>query len=198
MTLPARRLCSCGCLEPIVRRPSEKLARFKARKFVNQEHRARASGPTSESLEDRICETCGRSFNRRRYKSGRLEGPRDYETRRCCPEHTNSVNGGEPRPAKPPAKQAKPSTKAAPFNPATRLPDPQPLQTLRDNPKNGSNMKRLPNLLEAERASGVSHKPVTIEQFKCAAGRAKRLHPDFAAMLRGEAVWGPVVGEVVV
>ena len=192
MTPPEPRLCLCGCLEPIVRRPGEKLVRFKAREYASRSHAdAHRSLQGALKLDDRNCETCGKSFGRRHYKSGRLEGTRDFELRRFCPDHTSPKNGGAPRPAKPPIT-------LSPFNPATRLPDPRPLQTLADNPKNESNMKRPPSLLEAERASGFTLEPVPIEQFECAARRAKRLHPDFAAMLKGQEVREPVAGEVTV
>lgn len=146
MTLPAPRLCGCGCLEPLVKKPNESYARFEARKYVSQLH---------------------------------------ADAHRTAARPKNSSENRQP-------------AKLSPFNSATRLPDPRSLQTLRDNPRNESNMKRLPSLLEAERASGATHEPFTIEQFKGAARRAKRLHPKFVAMLRGEEVREPVVGEVVV
>ncbi len=184
-TLPAR-LCGCGCREPIVRRPNEALTRFKARKFVSQEHRAGQSASTPEIMDDRRCIVCHATFNRRRYRNGRLEGRTDYEQRNFCPEHTSAKNGGGHR------------NPASTFSKDTKLPDPKPLLNVTDNPKNESNMKRLPSLLEAERASGATLEPVPIEQFECAARRAKRLHPDFAAMLKGQEVREPVAGEVTV
>lgn len=148
------------------------------------------AGQPKAKLPDRICESCGVPFGRRRHKSGRLEGPQEFALRRFCPEHTSRKNAGGSRPAKPP-------TPVAPFNPATRLPDPTSHKTLSHSAKDESNTKGLPNLLVDERASGVKHEPVPIEQFECAARRAKKLHPEFAAMLKGDEVRGPVVGEVV-
>lgn len=81
---------------------------------------------------------------------------------------------------------------------SAKLPDPRSRQPLTDNPRNESNMRRLPSLLEAERASGVAQGPVTIEQLWRTLRRVGRSHPEFAAMLRGQEVREPVAGEVVV
>ena len=203
MTLPAPRLCDCGCKTVLTRRSNESQSHFKARKFVSQEHGdAYRTAVRHSRLPVGTCEKCGATYGKRRHPSGKYESRRDFENRRHCADCTRPWNSGENR------QPAKPPTPLSPFNPATRLPDPRPFQTLTDNPrfrqaltdspKNESNMKRLPSLLEAERASGVTLELVPIEQFKCAARRAKRYHPEFAAMLKGQEVRGPVAGEVAV
>ncbi len=193
MTLPAPRLCRCGCKTVLTRNPSESQARYKARPYVSQLHAdAHRTAARHSRLPVRICEKCGATYSKRRHPSGKYESRRDFEDRQYCADCTRPWNSSENR------QRAKPHVPLAPFNPATRLPDPTPHKTLSHSAKDESNTKRLPNLLEAERASGATLEPVTIEQFKRAAGHAKRLHPDFAAMLRGETVREPVVGEVTV
>ncbi len=165
----------------------------------------------------RTCAVCGNSYTRRCHPDGSLEKATNWRKRKycspaCSAKGREAVWKGKPRIVKPrPPTRRQPvvrkpdqvnSGKRPPptttFSKAARLPDPTPHKTLSHSPKDESNTKRIPSLLDAERASGVTLKPVTIEQFELAARRAKRLHAEFAAMLRGEAVREPVTGEVAV
>ncbi len=162
------------------KKANEAQARFKARPYVSQLHADAHRTATRHSKLVRTCEKCGAAYGKRRHpSSGKYESRRDFENRRHCSDCTRPWNSSENRqPAKPPAP-------LSPFDPATRLPDPRPLQTLSDNPKNGSNMKRLPSLLEAERASGVTLEPVTVEQFKRARPACEKASPGLCGDAEG-------------
>ncbi len=210
MTVLTRRCKLKACRKPLKRKRSasgklENLGTWQARLYCDNAC-AHAARKVDADGKVRHCE-CGALLVRKRNSSGRLEPPRDFGRRTRCVVCTENAHRVRIAPLAPP--QAKPTTKTTPAVPlkpveattapvSAKLPDPRSRQPLTDNPRNESNMRRLPSLLEAERASGVAREPVTKAQLWRTLRRVGRSHPEFAAMLKGQEVREPVVGEVVV
>ncbi len=187
--LPSKDCAHCGVT--FFRRTSKNGYRQKIDNWRKQIHCSRACADAARTLPEkmRTCETCRSAFTRPRTPNGRLQATHQWKKRRYCSLSCAAKGrSGEKisRPKKAASvRQRKPVTAKATdatknFKPDARLPDPTPHKTLSHSPKDESNTKRIPSLLEQERASGVEHKPVSEAELKRSLGRALRLSPEFA------------------